>query len=221
MKMERELSKDEILELYLNKIFFGNRAYGVAAAAEFYYGKTLDQLTLAEMRDAGRRSRNSRPAATRSPIPSARTSAPQLRAAAHARTRLHHARRRQRRPRPSPCTRQPARAARSKLDAPYVAEMVRQAMERALRRRVRDQWLPRHHHRRAPTSRRRDQGGPRRPGRIRPPPWLARRRGASGPGRRRRRTRPARPPARASVSIDRHAGALVTCAAATAAARRR
>ena len=42
------LSKDEILELYLNKIFFGNRAYGVAAAAEFYYGKTLDQLTLAE-----------------------------------------------------------------------------------------------------------------------------------------------------------------------------
>jgi penicillin-binding protein 1A len=48
LKMERELTKDEILELYLNKIFFGNRAYGVAAAAEFYFGKTLDQLTLAE-----------------------------------------------------------------------------------------------------------------------------------------------------------------------------
>lgn len=48
IKMERELSKDEILELYLNKIFFGNRAYGIAAAAEFYYGKTLDQLTIAE-----------------------------------------------------------------------------------------------------------------------------------------------------------------------------
>ena len=48
MKMERELGKDEILELYLNKSFFGNRAYGVAAAAEFYYGKTLDQLTLDE-----------------------------------------------------------------------------------------------------------------------------------------------------------------------------
>ena len=48
LKMERELSKDEILELYLNKIFFGNRAYGVAAAAEFYFGKKLDQLTLAE-----------------------------------------------------------------------------------------------------------------------------------------------------------------------------
>lgn len=48
-KMERELSKDEIFELYLNKSFFGNRAYGVAAAAEFYYGKTLDQLDLDEM----------------------------------------------------------------------------------------------------------------------------------------------------------------------------
>jgi penicillin-binding protein 1A len=48
IKMERELSKDEILGLYLNKSFFGNRAYGVGAAAEFYYGKKLDQLTLDE-----------------------------------------------------------------------------------------------------------------------------------------------------------------------------
>ena len=48
MKMERELSKDEILGLYLNKSFFGNRAYGVAAAAEFYYGKKLVDLTLDE-----------------------------------------------------------------------------------------------------------------------------------------------------------------------------
>lgn len=47
-RIERELSKDEIFQLYLNKIFFGNRAYGVAAAAEFYYGKTLDRLSLAE-----------------------------------------------------------------------------------------------------------------------------------------------------------------------------
>lgn len=48
LKMERELTKDEILELYLNKSFFGNRSYGVAAAAEFYYGKALDELTLEE-----------------------------------------------------------------------------------------------------------------------------------------------------------------------------
>ncbi|MDQ2989751.1 MAG: penicillin-binding protein 1A, partial [Pseudomonadota bacterium] len=49
MKMERELSKDEIFQLYLNKTFFGNRAYGVAAAAEYYYGKSLAHLDLDEM----------------------------------------------------------------------------------------------------------------------------------------------------------------------------
>jgi len=48
-KMEQNLTKDEIFELYLNKSFFGNRAYGVAAAAEFYYGKTLAELDLDEM----------------------------------------------------------------------------------------------------------------------------------------------------------------------------
>ncbi|RDZ26995.1 penicillin-binding protein 1A [Lysobacter silvisoli] len=49
MRMERELSKDEIFELYLNKSFFGNRAYGVGAAAEFYYGKKMSELSLDEM----------------------------------------------------------------------------------------------------------------------------------------------------------------------------
>ncbi|MGY0505080.1 penicillin-binding protein 1A [Luteimonas sp. e5] len=48
-RIEQDLSKDEILQLYLNKSFFGHRAYGIAAAAEFYYGKTLDQLTLGEI----------------------------------------------------------------------------------------------------------------------------------------------------------------------------
>ncbi|KGM55720.1 peptidase [Lysobacter arseniciresistens ZS79] len=48
-RMERELSKDEIFELYLNRSFFGNRAYGVTAAAEFYYGKDLAELSLDEM----------------------------------------------------------------------------------------------------------------------------------------------------------------------------
>jgi penicillin-binding protein 1A len=48
-KIEAELSKDEIFELYLNKSFFGNRAYGVAAAAEYYYGKKLNELSLDEM----------------------------------------------------------------------------------------------------------------------------------------------------------------------------
>lgn len=48
IRLERSMSKDEILELYLNKIFLGQRAYGVAAAAEVYYGKTLDQLNVSE-----------------------------------------------------------------------------------------------------------------------------------------------------------------------------
>ena len=48
LRLEKELSKDEILELYLNKIFFGYRSYGIVAAADFYYGKPLDQLTVAE-----------------------------------------------------------------------------------------------------------------------------------------------------------------------------
>jgi penicillin-binding protein 1A len=48
MKMERELGKDEIFQLYLNKSFFGNRAYGIGAAAEFYYGKQVDELSLDE-----------------------------------------------------------------------------------------------------------------------------------------------------------------------------
>lgn len=46
LKIEKELTKDEILELYLNKIYLGKRAYGVAAAAEVYYGTTVDKLTL-------------------------------------------------------------------------------------------------------------------------------------------------------------------------------
>ncbi|MEO5574395.1 MAG: penicillin-binding protein 1A [Gammaproteobacteria bacterium] len=49
LKIESELDKNSILELYLNKIYLGNRAYGVAAAAQLYYGVTLDKLTVAQM----------------------------------------------------------------------------------------------------------------------------------------------------------------------------
>ena len=49
IRIERELSKDEILELYLNKEFLGHRAYGVGAAAQIYYNKRVDELTIAEM----------------------------------------------------------------------------------------------------------------------------------------------------------------------------
>ena len=49
IKIEQQLTKDQILELYLNKIYLGNRAYGVAAAAQVYYGKSLDELGLAQI----------------------------------------------------------------------------------------------------------------------------------------------------------------------------
>jgi penicillin-binding protein 1A len=47
-RLEHEFTKEEILTLYLNVIFFGQRSYGVAAAAETYFGKQLDKLTLSE-----------------------------------------------------------------------------------------------------------------------------------------------------------------------------
>lgn len=47
-RLERNLNKEQILELYLNQIYLGNRAYGVAAAARNYFHKTLDELTIAE-----------------------------------------------------------------------------------------------------------------------------------------------------------------------------
>ena len=49
IRIEQLLNKDEILELYLNKIYLGYRAYGVGAAAQVYFGKNVDQLTLSEM----------------------------------------------------------------------------------------------------------------------------------------------------------------------------
>ncbi len=48
LQLEQQLSKNEILELYLNKIYLGHRAYGIVAAAQVYYGKKLDELDLAE-----------------------------------------------------------------------------------------------------------------------------------------------------------------------------
>jgi len=48
-QIEQELSKEDILALYLNKIYLGNRAYGVGAAANIYYGKKIKELSLAQM----------------------------------------------------------------------------------------------------------------------------------------------------------------------------
>ena len=127
IKMEQELTKDEILELYLNKIFFGNRAYGVAAAAEYYYGKSLDELSIAE-------------AATLAGIPKFPSSANPISNPARAMERRNYyvlprmlelgiidraeyeaalAEPNNAKPHEPPV----------EVDAPYVAEMVRQAME--------------------------------------------------------------------------------------------
>ena len=48
LQLERELGKDQIFELYLNQIFLGQRAYGFGAAAQTYFGKPLDALSLGE-----------------------------------------------------------------------------------------------------------------------------------------------------------------------------
>ena len=48
IELERRFTKEQILEYYLNSVFFGENAYGVTAAAQEYFGKTLDQLTIAE-----------------------------------------------------------------------------------------------------------------------------------------------------------------------------
>ncbi|MBW8894364.1 MAG: transglycosylase domain-containing protein, partial [Burkholderiales bacterium] len=48
LKIEAALSKEKILEIYMNQIFLGHRAHGFAAASEVYFGKTLDKLSVAE-----------------------------------------------------------------------------------------------------------------------------------------------------------------------------
>ncbi len=49
IKIDQELPKEKILELYLNKIYLGNRAYGVGAAAQIYYGKNINELSISEL----------------------------------------------------------------------------------------------------------------------------------------------------------------------------
>ena len=128
-KIERELTKDEILELYLNKIFLGHRAYGVAAAAEVYYGRKLHELTLPQMAMiAGLPQRPSE----FNPITNPKRAA----------ARRNHVLRRlrdvgeideagYREAAAAPVTAS-RHAPTAETEAPYVAEMVRQEVEKAL-----------------------------------------------------------------------------------------
>jgi penicillin-binding protein 1A len=49
LKIERQLTKDQVLELYMNQIYLGQRAYGFAAASQAYFGKSMDKLSIAEV----------------------------------------------------------------------------------------------------------------------------------------------------------------------------
>lgn len=49
IQIEQSLTKDQILELYMNKIYLGKRAYGIEAAAQVYYGKSINELNLAQL----------------------------------------------------------------------------------------------------------------------------------------------------------------------------
>jgi len=124
--METEFTKEEIFSLYVNKIFLGQRSYGVAAAAEVYFGKSLDQLSVAEM-------------ATLAGIPTAPSVVNPVASAEAAKVRRTHVLGRMREL--SYITQAEYDAANSspmesrlhgptiEVDAPYVAEMVRNEMQ--------------------------------------------------------------------------------------------
>ena len=113
LKIENQLTKDQILEVYMNQIYLGQRAYGFAAATEVYFGKPLKDVTVAE---AAMLAGLPKAPSAYNPIanPKRATVAPALHHRPHARERLHHRRRRRARPgsrrcatarRPtSPCT---------------------------------------------------------------------------------------------------------------------
>ena len=48
-ELEQMYSKEEILEMYLNEMYFGNQVYGIASAATYYFGRPLQELTIAEI----------------------------------------------------------------------------------------------------------------------------------------------------------------------------
>lgn len=126
LKIERELSKQEILELYLNKIYLGQRAYGVGVAAQIYFGKPLAELTLTQH-------------ATLAGLPKAPSQYNPFTAPDQALVRRNYVLRRMRKLKfitdeqfqaatALPLDTAPINAANIELHAPYLAEMVRDFM---------------------------------------------------------------------------------------------
>jgi penicillin-binding protein 1A len=124
--METEFTKEEIFSLYVNKIFLGQRAYGVGAAAEVYFGKSLDQLSIAEM-------------ATLAGIPTAPSVVNPVASAEAARTRrshvlgrmldLHYITQTEYEEAKDSPRESRLHGPSIEVDAPYVAEMVRNDMQ--------------------------------------------------------------------------------------------
>ena len=134
-RLEREFKKEEILALYLNVIFFGQRAYGVAAASETYFGKQLDDLTLGE-------------AATLARVPQWPSKYNPITNPQGAAERRNYVLRRMRelgfidQAAADAATREvvsaEAHRALSDVEAPYVAELVRQEIEKRFGKRAQD-----------------------------------------------------------------------------------
>ena len=122
-KLEHLLTKDQILEIYMNQIFLGNRAYGFAAASEAYFGKPMKDLTIAEAAMlAGLPKAPSALQPDQQPQP--RPVAPAVHHRADGGERLHH--RRAGRGRQEAGAEDPHRRRQRRVHAEYVAETVRQ-----------------------------------------------------------------------------------------------
>ena len=127
LKIEKALTKEEILELYVNKIYLGKRAYGIEAASQVYYGKSITELNLAEL-------------AMIAGLPQAPSAANPIRSPERAVSRRNYVLARMynlgkiSEAEFQQSIRQPATAryhgATSEISAPYVAEMIRLEMIR-------------------------------------------------------------------------------------------
>jgi penicillin-binding protein 1A len=127
LKIEKALSKEEILELYVNKIYLGKRAYGIEAASQVYYGKTIRELDLAQL-------------AMIAGLPQAPSAANPIRSPSRALSRRNYVLARLRNLEKISqeefelAIREPLSAryhgATSEISAPYIAEMIRQEMIR-------------------------------------------------------------------------------------------
>ena len=133
LRIEQAFTKDQILELYLNEIFLGDRSYGVAAAALNYFDKSLDELT---HRRGGLPGRPAQGALVLRPVaqPRGRAAAAQLRDRPDAGGRLHHARPRPTRPGPSRSWSRDASGGRDVARRRFFIEEVRRQLVGQLRR---------------------------------------------------------------------------------------